>query len=133
MFLTTNQIKNFDIAIPSRVHVAIQYKSLTPIQTQAIFKGFLDKLDDDMIDDKEDLVESWVDEKIIKSGFDGRQIRNTITVALGLARASRSSESGGTKLKKEHLQRAYDNVASFKNNFEVQMERYKESQSNMIQ
>jgi hypothetical protein len=40
MFLTTNQIAEFDAAIPSRFHLAIKYESLQTTQMEAIFNSF---------------------------------------------------------------------------------------------
>ena len=55
MFLTTNHIATFDVAIPSRVHVAIRYESLNKRQQEAIFRGFLGKLDENAIEDYDDI------------------------------------------------------------------------------
>ncbi|TLD28974.1 hypothetical protein PspLS_03326 [Pyricularia sp. CBS 133598] len=132
MFLTTNNIATFDIAIPSRVHVAIRYESLNEKQMRAIFKGFLDKLDPGAIDDYDEILETWFEETIRKAQFDGRQIRNTVTVALGLARAAREDRGGDGKLTQEHLKMAFNNVAAFHNDFRFQMEIYKDAQKGMV-
>ncbi|KAK3329966.1 hypothetical protein B0H66DRAFT_508811 [Apodospora peruviana] len=132
MFLTTNQIAEFDIAIPSRIHVSIQYESLKESQMEAIFSGFLDKLDDrGLVEGYEDIKE-WLDEVVYKEKFDGRQIRNTVTTALGLARAEAKYRGQTAKLKKDHLRRAFANVSAFKREFNTQWERYKESQKQLI-
>lgn len=132
MFLTTNHIATFDVAIPSRVHVAIRYESLNKRQQEAIFRGFLGKLDENAIEDYDDIVYSWFEETICKAQFDGRQIRNTVTVALGLARASREAGEGDGKLTRYHLQRAFANMSDFQNDFRIQMDRYKDDQSGMV-
>ncbi|KAF2973235.1 hypothetical protein GQX73_g380 [Xylaria multiplex] len=129
MFLTTNQIADFDIAIPSRIHVAIKYESLKVDQMEAIFKGFLDNLNrKNQVDNYTDII-NWLREDVYPEGLDGRQIRNTITTALDLANA----EKGNDKLRKYHIKRAFNNVKHFKRDFNVQMQRYKDSQQNMIQ
>lgn len=133
MFLTTNNIATFDIAIPSRVHVAIKYDSLNKEQTHAIFGGFIEKLRaKDAVDDPDEIMETWFDDNIRKTHFDGRQIRNTVTVALGLARAEREDGVGDGKLTQHHLKMAYDNVNTFHNDFKLNMEKYKEDQKGMV-
>ena len=58
MFLTTNQIAQFDVAIPSRIHISIQYASLKPVQMEEIFKGFLQPLEDkNLVDDYDGILE----------------------------------------------------------------------------
>ncbi|KAK6845670.1 AAA family ATPase [Apiospora arundinis] len=132
MFLTTNQIAEFDIAIPSRIHLAIQYKSLREDQMRGIFKGFLDRLNrDDLIDDYRQINE-WLEEAVFQEEFDGRQIRNIVTMALGLARADKEFGGGKGKLSKNHMKKAFNNVKRFKTDFQTQMERYKESQGKLF-
>lgn len=133
MFLTTNNIATFDIAIPSRVHVAIKYDSLTPTQMKAIFQGFLEKLEKkNAVANYDDIMDTWFDETISKYRFDGRQIRNTVTVALGLARASRDFGTGDGKLTEDHLKMAFDNVMNFQSEFRSQMQRYIDEQGGMV-
>ncbi|KAK8115647.1 AAA family [Apiospora sp. TS-2023a] len=133
MFLTTNNIATFDIAIPSRVHVAIKYDSLNKEQTYAIFSGFINKLrDQGAVDDYDEIMETWFDDNIRKTQFDGRQIRNTVTVALGLARADREDGTGDGKLTQHHLKMAFENVNTFHNDFKLNMEKYKEDQKGMV-
>jgi ATP-dependent Clp protease ATP-binding subunit ClpA len=132
MFLTTNQIAEFDIAIPSRIHVAIQYESLNQQQMEGIFKGFLRSLQIKGLIDNYDGILSWLRDDVFDEGLDGRQIRNIITTALSLARAEQKSESGKGKLAQRHLKSAFTHVKRFKNDFTVQMDRYKREQGNMI-
>lgn len=132
MFLTTNQIAHFDIAIPSRIHVAIQYESLKPPQMEAIFKGFIEPLENEnKVEDYEDILD-WLKEDVYPIGFDGRQIRNIITTALGLARAEAKLRNGKGKLSKKHLKSVINRVRLFKNDFTLQYDRYISSQEKMI-
>lgn len=127
MFLTTNQIAQFDAAIPSRIHVSIQYDSLRKEQMAKIFSGFLEPLDrSNLIDNYRD-IQKWLDEDVYEVGFDGRQIRNIVTTALGLARAD-----GSGKLGKHHLKSVFLNARSFKTEFTVQFDRYISSQEKLI-
>ncbi|RYP48745.1 hypothetical protein DL768_005402 [Monosporascus sp. mg162] len=132
MFLTTNQIAQFDVAIPSRIHVAIRYESLKTDQMEAIFRGFLDKLDRKGLIDSYDEITEWLEEVAYEEGFDGRQIRNIVTTALGLARAETKYRRQGGKLSKNHVKRAFSNLSAFKRDFNTQMQRYKDSQEKML-
>ncbi|KAF5591277.1 AAA family [Fusarium pseudocircinatum] len=120
MFLTANQIAEFDVAIPSRIHLAIKYESLQRTQMEAIFDSFLKDLDErNLIEDYAD-IKDWLDDSVYKGELDGRQIRNMVTTALGLARAE-SRSGGGQKLNKRHLKRAFGNISDFKRDFNTQM------------
>ncbi|KAF5629995.1 AAA family [Fusarium tjaetaba] len=131
MFLTTNQIAEFDVAIPSRIHLAIRYESLQTSQMEAIFDSFLRDLDErNLIEDYSD-IKDWLDDSVYKEKLDGRQIRNMVTTALGLARAE-SRSGGGQKLNKRHLKRAFGNISDFKRDFNTQMQRYIDGQEKMI-
>ena len=121
--LTTNQIAKFDIAVQSRIHVAIKYVNLNSDQTLDIFKGFLDPLaKKGFVKDMEG-IEEWLEEDVVKVGLDGRQIRNIVTSALGMARAQ-----GKQKLEKIHIKTMLGNVKEFKDEFWKQFEKYKNDQ-----
>lgn len=132
MFLTTNQIAEFDIAIPSRIHVAIKYESLGERQMEAIFLGFLDELEKRDLIENYDEIKFWLADNVYKVGFDGRQIRNIVTTALGVARAENKRSQHPVKLNEDHLRRAFDNASTFKGDFQKQMQRYIDSQEKMI-
>lgn len=132
MFLTTNQIAQFDVAIPSRIHVAVQYRSLDHDQMEAIFSGFLDNLAEKGLIQDYDEIKAWLEDVVYKEGFDGRQIRNIVTTALGLARADARDRGGQSRLDKSHLKRAFTDVSFFKRDFNTQMQRYKDAQEKMI-
>ncbi|KAK5988087.1 hypothetical protein PT974_12226 [Cladobotryum mycophilum] len=104
MFLTTNQITHFDM--------------------EQIFKGFLQPLDEKrLIDGYRDILD-WLKEEVYSIGFDDRQIRNIVTMALGSARAEKKYKQGDGKLTKKHLKSVVSNVGSFKRDFMVQYGRY---------
>lgn len=128
MFLTTNQIAQFDVAIPSRIHISIAYKHLNDDQMKNIFKGFLDPLKDrDLIMDYNSIME-YLDEYVSGMRFDGRQIRNIVTTALALARAETKYKGGTGKLNMDHLKTVVTNTHQFKEDFSKQYERYLENQ-----
>lgn len=125
--LTTNQIAQFDVAVQSRIHVAIKYVKLDATQTMAIFKGFLEPLAKrGLVKDMEE-IRVWLEEDVIRMGLDGRQIRNIVTSALGLARAQ-----GSTRLEKSHIKMMLSNVKDFKDEFIEQFEKYKSEQQGMV-
>ena len=93
----------------------------------AIFEGFLKPLDKkDRIKDYDD-IRDWIKEDVCKIGLDGRQIRNIVTSALGLARAEHKKQ-----LDKKDLKRVLNNVKDYKDDFMKQFERYKNSQDGMV-
>lgn len=85
IILTTNRIKSIDIAVISRIHLAIRYEDLTVGQMRRIFKYFLDQLEPASIARRGD-----IDEFIESFGhhyqLNGRQIRNVVSAALAAAR-----------------------------------------------
>ena len=123
--LTTNQIAHFDVAVQSRIHVAIKYSKLSQKQTMAIFMGFLNPLiERNRVHNIEDIKE-WIVEDVYRVGLDGRQIRNILTSALGLAR---TRENGPKKLEKKDLKKILDNLKDYKQDTLVQFEKYRNSQ-----
>ena len=125
--LTTNQIAQFDVAVHSRIQVAIRYESLNKDQTMAIFEGFLEPLAKrGLVKDMED-IRAWLKEDVIKMGLDGRQIRNIVTSALSLARAQRTP-----RLEKRQIKTMLGNVKDFKDEYIKQYEKYKSEQLGMI-
>ena len=127
LILTTNQIAQFDVAVKSRIHIAIQFQSLNEIQTTDIFKGFLQPLNKKGKVHNWDEICEWLDEDVKRMGLDGRQIRNIVTSALALARAQKVS-----KLQKSHLKGVLNNVKEFKDESIKQFEAYKTQQEGMI-
>ena len=127
LILTTNQIAHFDVAVQSRIHIAIKYTKLSENQTKAIFEGFLDPLvRKGCVKDFDD-IRTWIEEDVCRIGLDGRQIRNIVTSALGLARAQRKS-----KLDMQDLKIVLNNVKDYKDDFRGQFETYKAQQTGMV-
>lgn len=133
MFLTTNQIAQFDIAIPSRIHIAVKYESLSKFQTKKIFEGFLKPLEERNLVKDYDAIFEWLKDDVFSIKLDGRQIRNIVTTALALARFDMNNKGNDKgKLEQSHLKKAVANVKGFKEEFLVQFDRYKNSQKDMI-
>lgn len=106
MILTTNRIKSLDTAVQSRIHLAIQYKDLQIQQKYKIFSTFLDRIDQNRIEDR-DKIEKNLKKELKKWMINGRQIRNIVSSADSLARSKHK------KLSWEDLELAYDTTAEF--------------------
>ena len=85
LFLTTNRIKTFDIAVQSRVSLAVHYVDMSEKQQKRVFNVFLDMIDERQIKNKPKIVD-WVKEDFSEK-FNGREIRNMLSSAMALARA----------------------------------------------
>jgi AAA+ superfamily predicted ATPase len=102
MILTTNRITSLDVAVQSRIHLAIRYEDLNKEYKQKIFKMFLDQLEPDSIKDHERIT-SWIEEYGCDNKLNGRQIRNVVSSALALARSTAKSSGGDDRLTVQHL------------------------------
>ncbi|KAL9004062.1 MAG: hypothetical protein Q9188_003097 [Gyalolechia gomerana] len=123
LMLTTNQIAQFDVAVQSRIHIAVKYGALNKDQSMAIFDGFLAPLARaGLVKDMESITK-WLNNDVVKMELDGRQIRNVVTSALGVARAQ-----GKDKLEKRDMKQVLNNVKGFKEEFIKQFEKYKTEQ-----
>jgi len=83
LILTTNRIKTFDVAVQSRVHLAIKYTDLSAADRKKIFFKFFEQLNSENTENLAELVE-YVKEEFDESN--GRQIRNVVTSAMALTR-----------------------------------------------
>jgi hypothetical protein len=89
LFLTTNQIAQFDVAVESRVHIAMHYPKLDREQTKHISMSFVNQYYyENMIgSDAYDEIASYADsEKLTDREFDGRQLRNIVGCAMSHAK-----------------------------------------------
>ncbi|KUL84580.1 hypothetical protein ZTR_08759 [Talaromyces verruculosus] len=122
-YFQPNQIAQFDVAVHSRIYIAIKYDDLDDDSAIKIFMNFLEPLNrDGKVNDMKD-IEKWLQRRVHRSKLDGRQIRNVVTSALSLALAR-----GDRKLDKEYLSEIWDNVHDFKFEFIWQYENYKTQQ-----
>jgi AAA+ superfamily predicted ATPase len=97
LILTTNRIKSFDIAVQSRVHLAIRYKELSTEELRELFLKFVKQHSREILDVKE--VEKWIKEDFDED-VDGRQIRNVVSSARAMAK---SEDNPSGKVKLEHI------------------------------
>ena len=84
LILTTNRIKTFDVAVQSRVHLALRYQDLTPDHRKQVFKIFYKQLNTDNCDDLT-AIRKYIEDDF-EEEFNGRQIRNVFASAMALAR-----------------------------------------------
>ncbi|KAE9374033.1 P-loop containing nucleoside triphosphate hydrolase protein [Stipitochalara longipes BDJ] len=114
LILTTNRMRSFDIAVQSRIHLAIKYEELSPEQKTNIFMSFLEQLaNKHLVADFED-IKKWVNKHGRKFSFNGRQIRNVVSTALGIA----LMEEG--KVISNHLVRVAVQTNNFKADLKTQ-------------
>jgi len=89
-------VKSIDIAIESRINLAVHFTPMTKEDQRKLFKIFINRIPEEDIEDKKEL-EGWCD-RYFKEEFNGRDIRNMISSALAIARAEDS------KLKKRYVE-----------------------------
>lgn len=121
LILTTNQIAHFDVAIRSRIHIAIKYNALDYDQTMAIFQQFIKQLrEKELIRDGDinDITE-WLEDEATKKGFDGRQIRNIMSSAVSLARAEKKPY-----ITKRDIKDIAEITKDFKDDYSLQYNQY---------
>jgi len=111
MVLTTNRITSLDIAVQSRIHLAIRYDDLDKKQKIEIFNLFLDQL---KLESEDDLkaIKDWIKEDGSDYDLNGRQIRNVVLSAQALAR------SEGKQVVKRHIRK----VMAVTKEFQLQLE-----------
>ena len=83
LILTTNRIKTFDVAVQSRVHLAVRYQDLSGEDRKKIFRNFYNQLTTENCDELK-AIKEYIDE--FDEELNGRQIRNVFSSAMALAR-----------------------------------------------
>lgn len=116
IILTTNRIKSIDVAVISRIHLAVRYTALTQPQMAKIYGYFLEQLEPDCIDDRNN-IDTFVNDYAYQYGLNGRQIRNVVGGALASARYDAHKKIGNGKLTAKHLR----NVCEMTRQFEKQL------------
>lgn len=109
LFLTSNRVKTFDEAFQSRIHVAVRFELLTERQRERIWKWWLDKYEDDIVDRQR--FNSEFDDGILSSAnLNGRQIRNVFSSAMAVAR-----QKNAGKLTFDHVNSILKKTEEFQN------------------
>jgi SpoVK/Ycf46/Vps4 family AAA+-type ATPase len=114
IILTTNRIKSIDVAVISRIHLAICYSDLTEVQMCKIFSFFLDQLEPDWIEDRDE-IDNFINNYGHQYGLNGRQIRNVVSGALASARNGAAKKKGSGKLTFRHLKDVCEMTRQFEN------------------
>ncbi|KAI0197648.1 hypothetical protein F4808DRAFT_438237 [Astrocystis sublimbata] len=122
LILTTNRMRSLDIAVQSRIHLAIKFVELNPEQKVRIFESFLTQLASKNLVSNYKELETWVKKEGKRYDFNGRQIRNVISTALGIALADEK------KLEKDHLASVARQTDEFKRDLSTQEAIYKDRQ-----
>jgi len=114
IILTTNRITSLDIAVQSRIHLAIKYDDLTKLQKTKIFNLFLGDLllAADRSSEISTQIRGWIDMVGSEAELNGRQIRNIVSAAQVLAR------SKGETLNYLHLKTVTDTTKRFQKQLE---------------
>ncbi|KAI1741360.1 hypothetical protein F4680DRAFT_416583 [Xylaria scruposa] len=124
LILTTNRMRSLDIAVQSRIHLAVKFTELSSQQKTNIYISFLDQLSDKgLVEDLRD-VKAWASKDGKRFDFNGRQIRNVLSTALGIALAE------GRKLSREDLISVARQTDDFKRDLSTQEAIYRDRQIN---
>ncbi|KAI4274783.1 MAG: hypothetical protein L6R35_006313 [Caloplaca aegaea] len=83
LILTTNRIRMFDVAVQSRVHLAVRYQEFSDRDRKQVFMNFYDQLTTQNCDELS-LLKDYI--KDFDETFNGRRVRNVFSSALALAR-----------------------------------------------
>jgi hypothetical protein len=110
--MTTNRVKAIDVAIQSRVQLAIRYHDLDSAQRLAIYTNRLKSIPAEAFKSRDDLLKELPRSSLIKlrpseDPPNGRQIRNIVTYAWALAK------SEGKELEIGHLQSVANTTLDF--------------------
>ncbi|KAL9625328.1 MAG: hypothetical protein Q9160_000391 [Pyrenula sp. 1 TL-2023] len=122
LFLTTNQIAQFDVAVQSRIHIALKYEELSKEQAKAIFLGFVQQYRNQNVVSEYAKIEKFAEKELHRKKFDGRQIRNIVASAMGYAQGE------DEKMNVEHIQQIVSHVEDFKNDLAGQMMKWQDMQ-----
>ncbi|OOF90581.1 hypothetical protein ASPCADRAFT_510750 [Aspergillus carbonarius ITEM 5010] len=107
LILTTNRIKTFDVAVQSRVHLAMRYNNMQLDELRQLFLQFINERPKEIADLRE--MRNWIEEEFDEE-VDGRQIRNIVSSARALAK---SDDNYGGKLKLTHIKRVLKMTVQF--------------------
>jgi AAA+ superfamily predicted ATPase len=113
LILTTNRIRSFDIAVQSRINLAIKFEDLTEKQKKRIFRNLVNQLGDEQVKNKQALLDWMNDDDDASRSFsklNGRQVRNVVFSAASLAG---NRKPGDNLLKREDIQRMLNETVEF--------------------
>ena len=118
LILTTNRVKQFDIAVLSRANLGIKYEKLEFEQKKEIFKQFIGSVENEKIEKKDDMIE-WLSTQDAIDWFkplNGRQVRNVLFSAASLG-------SPDDKLHKKDIELMAKITFKFQESLRLEMEK----------
>lgn len=77
-------MKTFDIAVQSRVHLALNFPNMQKPELQKLIDLFLEGVKENEMEGS--LIRNWMQYGLTSEGINGREIRNIISAAVDLAR-----------------------------------------------
>ena len=87
MILTTNRIRSLDVAVQSRIHLAVRYDDLTRKQMCSVLATILNKFQPNE-SENESIVDNFKEDASYSNvKLNGRQIRNLVISASAIAKA----------------------------------------------
>lgn len=98
IMMTTNRIKAIDVAVISRIHLAVRYTDLEPIQMCNIFKYYLNQLKPNLVYELHNIVQ-FIDKYGHMYDLNGRQIRNVVMAAQAYASHTLNSADLGNEVR----------------------------------
>lgn len=119
LILTTNRIRTFDIAVQSRINLAIRYNELSNDQKKKIYLNFIEQLNEENTEDKEQLRDFVIkdeDEPPFMT-LNGRQIRNVLFSAASLAKAESDH-----RLRQKHIDGVLTETKKFQRDIQVMID-----------
>ncbi|KAF1970962.1 P-loop containing nucleoside triphosphate hydrolase protein, partial [Bimuria novae-zelandiae CBS 107.79] len=117
LILTTNRIKQFDVAVLSRVNLGIKYEALEHGEKAAIFEQFIKSVPKSKIENREAILDCFK-KKDAKDWFkplNGHQVRNVLFSAASLG------STDGDKITLEHIQTMAKITSRFQSDLKFEM------------
>ncbi|KAI1368258.1 P-loop containing nucleoside triphosphate hydrolase protein [Xylaria arbuscula] len=120
LFLTTNRVETFDSAFTSRIHVALHYGALTDTDRERIWMNSFDRLERDAGGRVHVAVTAreyaWRSVGVRSLRWNGREIRNALQTAVGLAESEALDDGSDVVLVTDkHLRSVVRMSRGFKN------------------
>lgn len=122
LFLTTNRVSTMDPAFQSRIQVAIEYKDLTPSARAEIWKSQFTRIEKLLDTEYLNRIPGQIS-YLSEYKLNGRQIRNIINIAEGIANAE------ATKVNSTHIGKAVKATRQFQEFFDSARDKAQSGQS----
>lgn len=119
LILTTNRIKTFDIAVQSRINLAVRYNNLDDKQKKRVYLNFIDQLNEENTENIAQL-KAFVENDEEESPFkllNGRQIRNVLFSAASLAKGDDAKQ-----FRLSHIEQVLKETVKFQTDIQVMID-----------